>query len=639
MKKRICSWIVLCGLLLLPLSVFAYNKDTDRRAFLVALSDLQRHKQSEFVVIADHLKYYPLYPYLIYADLAFHLPQATPQQIQGFLTNYQDTPLAWHLRALWLNQLANHAQWKTYLQVYQPSKSLDLQCYQRQALWLTGDKPKALNQLSDLLGKSIIPRPCLWVMGQALSSGGLGEELLLDSIARAFDNNNLNLANQLSTFLPKDQKNSFILWRETAVNPLLILNPKIFSTANLSRDYKSYILLTAIQKITHKNPRMAAQVWAKVARQTQFDAEITSKATKIIALSLAEDHDPLAEKWLNAAVINPEDKNDKVFQEWRIRSALWSQDWPMVESSISALSPKDRQTSTWRYWTARALEARGQTVQAKNIYRDLSLHGDFYGQLASIQLKQKPLMAVENLKVSPAQINAIGQLPAMQRAYELYQLHWLPEAGQEWHWATSHMPQTDYLAAAELAVHWGWYERAIATVNLINDGSNISLRFPLAYREPVLQAAQKNGLNPAWMFALIRQESLFTADAQSSAGAVGLMQLLPSTASWIANKLHIPFAPVDLKNPWTNLSLGGIFLKQIAVKFKGNEIFATAAYNAGPNRVKVWVPLRAMPADIWIENIPYHETRTYVKNIMTSMTFYERELGLPLSLEQRVKPL
>lgn len=635
-KKWVCLWFLL-GLLLLPSLVLADNTATDRRAFLVALSDLQRHKQSEFLDIADHLRYYPLYPYLIYADLALHLRQATPEQIQGFLSNYQNTPLAWHLRALWLNQLANHAQWKTYLQVYQPSKSLDLQCYQRQALWQTGNKSKALDQLADLLGKSIIPRPCLWVMGQALSSGNIGEQLLWDSIQRAFDNNNLNLANQLSVFLPANQKNNFMLWREAAENPLLILNPKIFSSANTIP--KEYILLTAIQKITHKNARMAAEVWAKVARQSQFDLKTQSKVTKMIALDLAENHDPLAEKWLNSELIDSDDRSDTTFLEWQIRSALWSQNWPMVESSISALPPKDRESSTWRYWTARALYAEGKTAQAKNIYRDLSLHGDFYGQLSSIQLKQKPLMAVENLKVNAAQINAIGQLPAMQRAYELYQLHWLPEAGQEWHWATSHMPEEDYLAAAELAVHWGWYERAIATVNLINDGANISLRFPLVYREPVLQAAQKNGLNPAWVFALIRQESLFTADAQSSAGAIGLMQLLPSTGSWIANKLHIPFSPVDLKNPWTNLSLGSIFLKKIAIKFNGNEVFATAAYNAGPNRVKMWVPSQSMPADIWIENIPYHETRAYVKNIMTSMTFYERELGLPLSLEQRIKPL
>ncbi len=633
-KKWICLWLVLCNLLLLSFGAFADNLETDRRAFVVALSDLQRHKQSEFLIIADHLRYYPLYPYLIYADLAIHLTQATPDQIQGFLTHYQNTPLAWHLRALWLHQLANQAKWQAFLRAYQPSKSLDLQCYQRQALWLTGSKSEALNQLSDLLGKSVIPRPCLWVMGQALSSGNIGDQLLWDSIKRAFDNNNLNLANQLSGFLPANQKNSYILWREAAENPLLILNPRIFSTANIIP--KEYMLLTAIQKITNKNPRVAAQIWAKVARQTQFDSSTQIKATKIIALNLAETHDPLAEKWLESI---PANQVDKTLEEWRIRNALWLQNWPIVQKSILGLSSKDRQTSTWRYWTARALYAQGQTAEARNIYRDLSLHGDFYGQLASIQLNQKPLMAVESLKVSPAQIKAIGELPAMQRSYELYQLHWMPEAGQEWHWATSHMPQEDYLAAAELAVHWGWYERGIATVNLINDGSNISLRFPLAYREPVLQAAQKNGLNPAWMFALIRQESLFTADAHSSAGAIGLMQLLPSTASWLANKLHIPFSSVDLKNPWTNLSLGGIFLKKIAVKFNGNEVFATAAYNAGPNRVKVWVPLHAMPADIWIENIPYHETRAYVKNIMTSMTFYERELGLPISLEQRVKPL
>jgi soluble lytic murein transglycosylase len=624
-------------LLLLPWASLAASRatseTTEQQAFLAALTDLQRRDQAQFLIIADHLRNYPLYPYLIYADLALHLPQATPEQLQGFLTAYQDTPLANHLRSLWLNQLAAQSQWQAFLKVYQPSSNIELQCLARQALWHAGKKNQALDQLALLFGKNIIPKPCLWVMGQALSSGSLGEQLVWDSIQRAFNSNNLLLAEELSHFLPPDQKKGFILWHQVSENPLLILNTALLNEA---RELKENIVLTAIQKLTRNNPRLAAQVWARTARQLPFNDNTQGQVIKIIALGLAEDHDPLAPQWLDAV---PAGETDTSVREWQIRDALWRQDWTKVEKDILLLPQKDRQTSIWRYWLARALNAQGKVSDANNIYRDLSLKGDFYGQLASLCLNQKPLMSVENLQVNKGQINAIAGLPAMQRARELYQLHWLPEAGQEWHWAISHMPEEDYLASAELAIHWGWFERAIATVNLINDGANIPLRFPLAYRQPVLQAALRNNLNPAWLFALIRQESLFTADARSSAGAIGLMQLLPSTASLIASKIHLPVSRIDLKDAGTNLVLGSIFLKKLTVQFNGNEVFATAAYNAGPNRVKKWLPAQPMSIDIWIENIPYHETRTYVKNIMTSTTFYEKELGLPLSLIQKVKPV
>jgi soluble lytic murein transglycosylase len=634
MMKRIFGAGTFIFILFFPVILFALTNLSARQAFLAALSDLQKGKQKEFLVITTHLKNYPLYPYLLYADLAVHLPNASFGELQGFLDAYRDMPLSAHLRSLWLYQLASQNNWKTYLQIYTPSKDINLDCFQREAYWQTGQYANAVNALSDLLSKTNnVPSACLWVFGRALSAGNIGQHLLLDRMQIAFHNNNPGLAEKLAAFLPPAQKNLFTVWQAVYQNPLLLLNPRVFS---VSPENNSAILLTGIQKLANKNSRLAAETWIRVQKQTPFDLQTQSKATSIIALNLAEDHDPIAENWLISV---PEDSVDKDIREWRIRAALWNQHWQGVQAAIDLLPPIEKQSTEWRYWKARALFAEGQTESSKAIYRDLSVHGDFYGQLASLQLNQSPLVSISELKINPGQVSAIQNLPAMQRAYELYQLRWLPEATQEWEWAIKHMPEADYLAAAELAISWGWFERAIATVNLINDGGNIRLKFPLAYKDAVVTNAQKNGLNPAWVFALIRQESFFTPYAHSSAGAIGLMQLLPESASLIANHLHMGFSPINLTDAGTNLYLGNIYLRKMLDAFKGNEILATAAYNAGPNRVKKWIPAQAVPADIWIETIPYHETRTYVRNIMTSTTFYEKELGLNYSLPLTIHPL
>jgi soluble lytic murein transglycosylase len=617
---------ILIFVLLFPFMLFAYDNTSNRNAFLAALSELQHGNQQAFLTISNNLRNYPLYPYLLYSDLVMNLSKANPDQLQDFLDTYRDTPLADHLRHLWLTQLAGGHQWRLFLAVYQPTKMLGLQCDQREALWQAGQTEEALKNFGELLNKnSPMPDSCLWVLSQALHQGNIAQNLLWERIELAFENHNPELAAQLSILLPGDSKKVFKNWERIYNQPELILRTPQLSTA---------ILLTGLTRLSEQNAHKSAVAWDSLNKQYRFDLDTQQKALKIVALALARAHDPSAPAWL----LNISDKYvDATVRDWRIRTGLINQNWAVVQANINALSPEERKTPQWRYWLARSLGAQNQMPAAQNIYRDLALHGDFYGQLASVQLAQKPLMAISELKVNLAQENAIASIPAIERSYELYQLKWLPEATQEWQWAIQHMPEEDYLAAAELAIQWGWFERAISTVNLISDGSDIPLRFPLAYREPILDAALKNNLDPAWVFALVRQESLFMPEVKSSAGALGLMQLMPNTALLVANQAHMSFMTSNLLNPKMNVELGSIYLKHMLVSFNNNMVLATAAYNAGPGSVKKWLSIRPMPADIWIETIPFHETRNYVKNIMGSMTFYEKELALPETLTTRMR--
>lgn len=617
---------ILVFLILFPVMLFAYNAVSDRTAFLAALSDLQHGDQKGFLAITNNLTNYPLYPYLLYSDLVLNLQRATPEQLQDFLETYRDTPLADHLRHLWLTQLAVRHDWRLFLTVYQPTKMLGLQCDQREALWQTGQTEQALDHISELLNKnSAMPDSCLWVFGQALRQGNMAENLIWERISLAYEDHNPELAAQLSVLLPPGSKQGFKNWEDIYNHPELMLK-----TSQLT----SSVLLTGLMRLSEVSPHKTAVVWDSINKQYRFDLDTQQRALKIVALALARAHDPSAYAWL----LNISDKYvDDTVRDWRIRTGLVNQNWAIVAASINTLPADQRKSPQWRYWLARALGAQHQISAAQNIYRDLALHGDFYGQLASVQLNQQPLMAVAELKVNVAQMNAIASIPAIGRASELYQLKWLPEATQEWQWAIQHMPEEDYLAAAELAVQWGWYERAIATVNLISDGSDIPLRFPLAYREPILNEALRNNLDPAWVFALVRQESLFMPEVKSSAGALGLMQLMPNTALLVANQAHMSFMTSNLLNPQMNVELGSIYLRHMLGDFNNNMILATAAYNAGPGNVKKWLSARPIPADIWIETIPFKETRNYVKNIMGSMTFYEKELNIPETLSIRMR--
>lgn len=622
--KSILGTVII--LLLFPIMLFAYNAQTARTAFLAALSDLQHRNQAGFVAITQNLKDYPLYPYLIYSDLIMRLDTAQPDELKNFLEANKNTPLEDHLRHAWLTQLAARHQWPLFLAIYQPTKNVSLQCSEREALWQTGDTQGALLNFDELLNKNnTVPDSCLLVLAQALHQGNLAQNLLWSRISSAFENHNPDLAIQLGDLLSQKDKENFKLWLKIYDKPGLILK---------LNNLPGPLLVTGIQRLSEQNAHDAAVSWNSIvlSNKNRIDLDTQQKAVKIIGLNLARVHDSSAGLWLWN--ILPK-YADNTVREWRIREALYQQNWPMVQAAINNLPPEEKKLPQWRYWLARALSTQNQLSAAQNIYRDLSLHGDYYGQLASVQLNQIPLNSVANLKVNSAQITAISSLPGIQRSYELYQLKWLPEATQEWQWVIKHIPEEDYLAAAELAIQWGWFERAIDTVNLISSGSNIALRFPLAYKDSILDVSLKNNLDPAWVFALIRQESLFMPEAKSSAGALGLMQLMPNTAYIVASQLHMSFMTRDLLNPQTNVELGSAYLKNMLAGFNNNMILATAAYNAGPGNVKKWLPNKIMPADVWVETIPFLETRGYVKNIMSAMTFYEKELTLPITLSNR----
>ncbi|NNF97277.1 MAG: transglycosylase SLT domain-containing protein, partial [Halobacteria archaeon] len=236
----------------------------------------------------------------------------------------------------------------------------------------------------------------------------------------------------------------------------------------------------------------------------------------------------------------------------------------------------------------------------------------------------------------------VEALPAIQRAREFYAIKRTVDARREWNYAIQRMPQPQLLKAAKLADAWGWHDRAITTLAEAKYWDDLELRFPLAHQQQVLNQAARQQINPAWAFAIIRQESAFTADARSHAGALGLMQLLPRTARDMARSLRVRKPrKSDILKIDTNIQLGVGYLKKVQDRYQGHPVLATAAYNAGPSNVKRWLPDNgAVAADIWIETVPFKETRDYLKRVLTYTVIYEQRLGQqPKSLLERMTPI
>lgn len=280
-------------------------------------------------------------------------------------------------------------------------------------------------------------------------------------------------------------------------------------------------------------------------------------------------------------------------------------------------------------------ESLFQSLQTPaSAFSGLSQERSFYGFISS-ELLNKPLQLNQQLSApSNDQITRVLSTPGIVRAWELYQIKEDTYARSEWNLAITRMPAEDRGIAAQLANQWGWHHHAIMAAARSDIRDNLKLRFPTAYQNTVASNASKNGIAKDWVFSLIRQESAFSYQAKSPVGALGMMQIMPATAKEISKSMGIRYkGKYSLLQPEKNIQLGTRYMGQLLKRFQGNTILATAAYNAGPTRAKRWQPKHTpMAGDIWIETIPYKETRNYVKNVMTYQAIYRSHLGQDIKL-------
>ncbi|MCB1965635.1 MAG: lytic transglycosylase domain-containing protein, partial [Candidatus Accumulibacter sp.] len=324
--------------------------------------------------------------------------------------------------------------------------------------------------------------------------------------------------------------------------------------------------------------------------------------------------------------------------EWKVRAALRVQDWGAVRSTIEAMPPELAAQSAWVYWLGRAYRAGGRLAEANAQFAKIAGQPDFYGNLASDDLGQPITPPPQASPPSMEELAAVQATPGVQRAMLFFRLNLRSEGVREWNWALRGMSDRELLAASEIALRANIYDRAIAAADRTRNEHDYALRYLAPFADQVRPAARSQALDDAWVYGLMRQESRFISNARSSAGASGLMQLMPATAKWVAGKIGLKnYHQGQVNDTETNLLLGTSYMRLVLEDLDNHPVLASAAYNAGPGRARRWRADVPLEGAIYTETIPFSETRDYVKKVMSNSVYYSALFdGHPQTLKNRL---
>lgn len=605
------------------------KKSADRSTFAAAEKALKQNQMSLYLALKKQLEddHYVLLPYLEYAELqrAFSQGQFPQDKVHEFLTQEQETSLGDRLRSAWLYHLAKKSQWELFTQDYQASRDDGLQCYDIYSRYKVSNNSAVLNEALPLWlsGKSR-PEPCDTLFNAWRAKGGLTEKLVWDRIYLATEANQYAVVNYLKRYLPETKQRWVDAWLTTYRDPKIISSEKLFKE---QASFLRYTQAYGLKRIARKDPEKAAKLWAKLEKQYKFNATQRAHAIRSIAVGMAMNHDPDALTWFNKISLA---HHDDTSLEWHVRAALREGAWNEVAEIIPQFPARLRKDSAWTYWLARAYEQTGKNNEAQAMYKALSQERTFAGVLSSERLGVDYPINLPQMTVTDEHLDDTLNNRGIARALELHDMGRLSQARREWMDTTAKLSEIQLQAAAIIAYEQGWQERAILTLARAENQNNIAIRFPVLYKNTIEKEAKRNGLSPAWVFAIARRESAFVPDIKSPVGATGLMQLMPYTAKQVAKQLKEPYhSPSQLTNTSLNVRLGSAYLKSIYNDLDKNMILATAAYNAGPYRVKKWLPkFGSIPSDVWIETVPFYETREYVKAVLIYQLIYQHHLNI-----------
>ena len=569
------------------------------------------------------LRSYPLYPYLQAERIrqAFTVdPDATAvdRRAAGFLTTYGVLPVAAQLRRSWLENLAKRAQWDTFLSVFRDAGASDaLRCQALTARIATGQTTQLGPTLVRLWLTTRDVRECDQPYAWGIEHGIITADLLERRARLALQAGNTALAKPLIARLPDAQAAPLRQWAALLDTP-----PRAIDKL-LSRPATAVLpeaLLAGWTRLARQDPDAAVARYARLIRARDLTAQSASPFALAVALALSWQRDARAEDFF--ARVSTRDLDDSAL-EWRARAAMWAGNWPLVAQSIAAMSETNRQSARWLYWAARAADQAGDTAQARRLFTALAPADNYYSGLAAARLGVDAMPHPQPLGRDAAVLARLAQIPALVRAHELLACQLRGSAIAEWQFAYDDLTPTERQQAVALAADWGWYDLAVTAATSLRIFYDYSLLYPQPYASAVAAAAQAAQLPVTLIYSVIRQESLYRTDVVSSAGARGLMQLVLSTARPTAKALKLPRPhATDLFDPQLNSTLGAEHLHQLLDKVDDQLPLALAAYNAGITAASRWLPAGRMAPDVWVENIPYNETRNYVQRILWHTVVY-----------------
>ena len=552
----------------------------------------------------DYIRYFRIKPQMFDKGNEARADTIVDEEVHAFLKTYDSTAIADRLRNDWLLVLGKRKDWQQFDKEY-PLFMLDddtnVKCYALQSRLAKQEDPKRIGE--DALKIMIDPRnfgsacqelvPMLvqargLTIGQAKALGRSAAEMNLETIGKRIGGED-----PIAAVVRSARTDASKTYREF-----------LQSNTRFSKEDQALAWAVIGQFLAKRLDRNAIDAYRR-QQQLGFDAFLSTES-----------------------------------QEWKVRTALRAHDWQLTKDTIEKMNPAVRQRDpAWTYWYGRAYKELGNSELANLQFKELEDQYNFYGQLAREELG-KPILIPAKVKVSESEIKGMAVRNGFVRGERFYAMNLRFEGNREWNWELRSMGDKQLLAAAEYAKRIHLYDRTVNTADRTKGEHDFSLRYPTPFKEQLSPIAKNIDLNLAWVYGLIRQESRFITNASSSVGASGLMQVMPNTAKYVAKKIGMnSYTNERLKDTQTNLTLGSHYLNMVLQDLDGSWVLASAAYNAGPSRPKSWREKLTQSTEgaIFVESIPFNETRTYVKNVLANATYYSLLMdGKSSTMKQRL---
>ena len=606
--------------------VFAGNSATqaEREQFITAWEAAKRGDHDSFRQIKDDLQDYVLFPYLQYEDYRNRRRKVPVDEMVGFIETHQDWAFSKGLRNTWLKSLADKKRWTDLVAYSEVVSNTVLRCQRVRGQIILKQTEGVLSEAQKLwvVGKSQ-PDECDPVFAWLIKNDGITASLAWERIRLAIEAGNRSLTMYLARFVASDQRRWLDDWQK--------MNREGYSRLERASRWPDnektrMIAAASLRRLARNDASLAAEKFEALDNHFQWEESLGISLLRDIALysAVAMEDDTVA-----YMVRVPVLFRDSQLLEWWVRFLLNKQDWAAVASIIEQMPEDTRNDDRWRYWLAQAGLRSGQVLPPSALLEDLSQKANYYGFLAADELGLSYNICPGQADVDPQDLERMAGVDGLRRALELRKAGLENWATREWVLAVGRLPVSELKVVAALAVREGWYDRAIFALGNSGDLNLYDWRFPLLWETAVTNAAVANQLDPAWVYGTIRSESAMVEAARSSANALGLMQVTPTTGKQVAKKHGLQWNGVaQLKTVAGNLPIGTAYMGDLYQDFNQNPVLVSGAYNAGPNAVKRWLDTRpAGEASIWVETLPYFETRDYIPRVLAFTTIYDWRLG------------
>lgn len=604
----------------------ASELDMQRATYQKAQDLLDEKNITAYQRIRPNIASYPLTPYTDYRAFLAGLSNKEPKEVEAFIEDNQNFPFSNRIRAPYLTTLANQKRWDLivdfqkvepvgeqyqciYYRAHLEQGNQDFAYEGAGKLWLSGN---GINDYCDPLFES-------WD-----KAGLRTDDWILERMLLAFDNRNGKLMSYLIKQVDdSEKKKQAVAMKALYRNPESVLNfAKQHSPSDFNRSQTEY----AFEKLARKSASQAQSKYSAVMEAQQFEVKKQQELAEYIAFRLINTNDEKLAEWRDQ-VLNKSSR--QVLLERRIRLAIQYADWSDVQHWISKLDDKHQASLRWQYWLGRAEVAQGQSKEGYQRLRSLTGERNFYSVAAAKELKQSVQYSTSTLNfertvIEPYHVDLL-------RIEELISLDKIAAAKSEWRWLLRRASKQEQSMLAAYAAEKGWNHLTVTASITAKMWDNLTLRFPVAHEWWFKFYAEKHDIDPITLMSLARQESALDSEARSPVGARGIMQIMPTTAKYTAKKYKLSYqGSEDLYQVGKNIEIGSHYLDGLLNQYDNNRIFAFAAYNAGPNRVKQWRERTAGKLDAYafIEAIPFKETRGYVQNILMFETYYRDILGV-----------